>query len=194
MPTVPVNPKEIYAPRKYFIELADFNGPTFKQLIETFNVESNEDGQYPIFKIMALLNGLRKKRGKTLDIPSDKGDDSLSIKQELEYEKLQEVRIKNRERLGRLIPVEVVKSRIRDDYSAVANAIRYGAKLAAVKLSICSNARDCENIMIDTWNKALEYLKESSKNVRWEEEGSQVKLGRTGVAESSEESSSGNGN
>ena len=177
-----VEVQEYCLPRKLFMELGGFSASDLSHFTAQHDIQPTEDG-LPVFKTMAALNKIRKSK-------SADGDE-LSI--ELKTEKIQEARIKNQERLGLFIPKEMAKERVREAFQAVANSIRYAVKLAAPQVSICNNARDCENILISAYNNALEDLDKKAKDISWEADGVKTQLGRTELAENTEEGSSGTG-
>lgn len=172
---------EYSLPRKLFIELGGFSSGDLSHFCAANDIQPNEDG-LPIFATMKALNQVRKRKGAG-------SDDEVSI--ELKTEKLQEVRIKNQERLGQLIPKDMAKERVRETFQAVANSIRYAVKLAAPQVAICNNARDCENILISAYNNALEDLHRKAKDISWEDDGVKTQLGRTELVEDSQTDSSG---
>lgn len=198
--------KEIYAPATYFEAIGGFTKRGFYCFASDWKLEKNEKGHYPVFQVMYILNELQKgNRQKERRVALERkfkvaredgsGEEEKTIqittvKDALDYEKLQEVRIKNQERLGRLIPVEVAKTRQRTSFQAVSSAIKYGIKLASVQVAVSTNARDCENIMLNAYNSALEILKEGAEDVPWEKEGASIKLGGTELADFADEGTS----
>ena len=197
--------REIFAPDKYFIELGGFSNKGWSTFKKRWQLNTNEKGWSSVFQVIDVLRTMNTKISKDdkvailkhkYNIVDDEGNEKdaeihvMSVKEALDYEKLQEVRIKNQERLGRLIPVQTAKDRVRTAFQAVANKIRYAAKAASVRVAISANARDCENIILEAWNGAVDLLGEEAKNVAWEKEGASVKLGGTVLAEAADEGAS----
>jgi hypothetical protein len=184
--------EEIHIPRKYFIERGGFTQPDLTTFLKRNDITCNSDGFYPVMRIVEALNSERKKKRFDSD-----GDDDLEI--ELKREKIQKERIINQQRLGRLIERDRAKERVRIAFSAVANKIRYSIKLVtpklvqyvwAVKNSEIQepSAREIEALLSNEYNGAIELLYSEVNNVTWEQDGSEVKLRRTELAEDSGES------
>jgi len=168
---------EHYAARAYFISIGGFSEISFDQFLKKHNVMITPQG-WPVFEVMRHLCDHVYHR------------EISSVEQELKREQMLDKRIKNQTALGTLISVERAKQRTKSTLLAVANMIRHAIKQSAPRLVLVNNARDAENVMIETYNNAIAFLGESSKNVDWELEGRNHKLGRTELSDSSEESAS----
>lgn len=165
---------EVYKPREWFITMGGFSSEGFTCFVKKYNIPITAEG-WGIFAIMRPLTDLAYKR------------DATSIEQELKREQMLSKRISNQEALGELIPIDRAKQRVKTTFLAVANMVRHAVKQAAPRLVLVNNARDAENVMLEAYNNAIEFLKESAKNVDWEFEGRNSKLGRTELVGSSDE-------
>lgn len=170
MPKV-INKEEMYCTRTHLMQMAGFTSTDLTDFLRRNEVEASDEG-YPIFAIMNSLNKERKK-GRW-------GENELDS--QLKFERIQKERIVNQQRLGQLMPRELVKERVRITFQAVANKIRYAIKSVSPRLVGVPNARDVENFLTQSYNNALEDLERESKNVSWEQDGSEVQLTRTEMA------------
>lgn len=160
---------EVHKPSEWFITMGGFSSEGFRAFTKKYNIPINEHG-WGVFAVMRHLTDLAYKR------------DATSIEQELKREQMLSKRISNQEALGELIPVDRAKQRVKTTFLAVANMVRHAVKQAAPRLVLVNNARDAENVMLEAYNNTIEFLKESAKNVDWEFEGRNSKLGRTELA------------
>jgi len=172
--------EELFVYKSYLVNLCGFDDEDLRVFLIRWNIKVTPDG-YPFSKIVSAMNLERKRRGQCA------GASDESIEGQLKYEQMQERRIKNQERLDQLVPIAKAKDRMKKTLSAVANMIRYANKLAAPRVALAHNARDCENILVETHNQAVEFLKESCTNVSWEYEGRSAQLGRTELFDFAEE-------
>jgi hypothetical protein len=189
--------KEKYAPRKFFVTIGGFSGPTFSQFCKKHNICNGMDEEdqafgVPIFKVMNCLVAERTVRNNYMGkgtAQESPNVDSEELEAQYKFERIQKERINNQIKLGNLISRDRAKERVRSLCLAVSNMIRYGIKNAAPRVAACNDVRDCENILIDSYTNALDELKRKSKNITWEEDGVNNKLGRTTVADDTGEDS-----
>ena len=161
-----VTVEEKYAPRAYFVKLVGFNYRSLAVFCKENDIEDEQN--LPVFKIMKAL----KDKTKYL---RDLGD----LDQQKKYEEVMVRRIANQQKLGQLVPIAMAKERVRDAFLAVAKYIRYAAKSASLRVAICGNARECENIIINEYDNALDLLQKESKVVTWEQDSGETQLTRT---------------
>jgi hypothetical protein len=174
-----INVTEEWFPAKCFTTIGGFTAPDFTKVVVASGAEQNEDGNYPIFKILEYVNQLRKNmstRGRTGAINPEDEDD---VGRELKREQVLKARIDNQEKLKQLIPVPAAKRRMQTTLQAVANKIRYAIKQSAPSVAICNNPRDCENILIQNYNGAIELLSSELTVQSWEEYSASHQPGRT---------------
>jgi hypothetical protein len=171
--------EEIYAPRLLFTELGGFTSTDLSAFLQRNGISAHAEG-IPIFRTIAALNAERKKK--------QFGSASQDVDAELKKEKILKERIANQERLRVLIPNARAKERMRDTLQRVQNMVRYAIKQAAPRVAACIVVRDCENILIETYNAAIDELEQSSTLMDWEDETTHYKSRRTELAEDTEAS------
>ena len=164
--------EEKYAPRALLVEMGGFTGTELVTFMRNNDIEASSTG-IPVFALIKALNKARKRRGHKVEVEE--------VDQLLKHEKLQETRIKNQERLGKLIEKTSAKERVRKAFTTVAARMRHQIKQTAVKLATVPNARDCETIMTNDYNTVLDDLLQEADNVTWEEDGQRTQLERTEI-------------
>jgi hypothetical protein len=190
-----VEVKEMYAPPKFFTTIGGFSSADFAKTMGQAQIMINADGEYPVFKVMEYINELRKRfnikrRGfATTDGATEESED---VSSELKKEQILKVRIENQEKLKQLIPVPAARKRVQTTLQAVANKIRYAIKQSAPLVAICQDARDCENILIQNYNGAIELLSAEAIDQSWEDYSASHQPGRTQLSSTSREDT-GNG-
>lgn len=165
---------EHYAPRAFFVSIGGFSEIAFDQFVKKHSIMITPKG-WPVYEVMRKLCDHVYHRELT------------SVEHELKREQMIERRIKNQERLGNLVPIDRAKQRMRTTLVAVANMVRHAIKQSAPRVALVSDARDAENVMVEAYNNAIQFLGETAKNVEWEFEGRNSKLGRTELFDASEE-------
>ena len=133
------------------------------------------DGRVPVLRLIHYLFSELRSLKKFLD--ADEEQKKLSI--ETKREKLQETRIKNQEKLRRLIHRSTARDRMLTLLQAVVNQVKYSIKIASPQLVMQPDARVIENILIVAYNSAIGMLERNADLIRWEDDGVEVKLGRT---------------
>lgn len=160
--------EEMYVPRKYFQTIGGFSAPDFSAFCTKHGIGKNEEELYPVFAICGALNADRKKhRGASV---------SSDLEEDLKKEKLLEARIKNQEKLKLLIPIDDAKARVRSAFLGVANILKYAIKSSAPRVALNNNVRECENILVNCYNEAIEHIKNTAKIQDWEEMGADTEL------------------
>ena len=181
-----INFHEIYKERAFFQELGGFSAPDFTGFCHRHRIPCIHDSghaRYPVFEVMKAINSERKLRTGLKKEPDD-------LDKELKRERVIKERILNQKNMGLLIPISDAKARIVNVLSAVTNSMRYSIKSAATRVALCNNVRDCENILTEDYNNAIETLTINKAKIQsWEEMGANTKLRRVELLEDSEETS-----
>jgi hypothetical protein len=168
--------EEVYVPKALLISMGGFTAPDLSKFITDYGITCDERG-VALYAVIAALNKARKKRRF--------GEQDDDLERELKLEKLQSERIRNQERLGILIEKDYAKERVRRAFVEVATRMRYQIKQTAVKVAPMTSARDCEMILTNDYNDVIDDLEAKAINMRWEDDGLQVKFGRTELASDS---------
>jgi hypothetical protein len=136
----------------------------------SLNVNRCEDGNYDandFYRKLATYFKFHRKKMTELT-----GDETMDIKIELDFEKLQSLRIHNQTLLMHLIPKAEAKLRVRTVIRGINNLVRKFVKQVAKKYS-SGSVREIEIYLTDLYNQLA---KEETLVESWETEGSRTLL------------------
>ena len=175
MPAPLVDFEEVFMNRKSFQEAGDFSAPDFTTFCKKHGIQKNEEGLYPVFKIVHALNRDRKQsRGQK---------HGLDLEIELKKEKILKERIANQKSLKLLVSVDEAKARVRNGFLGITNILKYAIKSSAPRVALNNNVRECESILTKCYNGAIEEAKKNAKLQDWEELSANTELRRVELSE-----------